>query len=220
MFDFLKDMFGQILLFFSQISGSLGMGIILLTIAIRLALYPLTLSQSRSLAAMRELQPKLQELQKKYKNKPEEYQRKMLELYQEHKVNPLGGCLPILVQAPFLLALFYVLRDLPNLVGEEETTFLIWNLSVSAAEAGMSFAYLILPLLSGLTTYFQMSLTSTSDPSQRMMMMIMPIFLTYISTQFPSGLVLYWVVTNVFSIAQQYAINRQLAAAKKGEGAG
>lgn len=220
MFDFLKDMFGQILLFFSQISGSLGMGIILLTIAIRLALYPLTLSQSRSLAAMRELQPKLQELQKKYKNKPEEYQRKMLELYQEHKVNPLGGCLPILVQLPFLWALFYVLRDLPNLVGEEETTFLIWNLSVSAAEAGMSFAYLILPLLSGLTTYFQMSLTSTSDPSQRMMMMIMPLFLTYISTQFPAGLVLYWVVSNVFSIGQQYMINRQLAAAKKGEGAG
>src|SRR5690606_7162424 len=98
LFDFLKDIFAQILQFFAQTTGSLGVGIILLTVAIRLALYPLTLSQSRSLAGMRELQPKLQELQKKYKNKPEEYQRKLMELYQEHKVNPLGGCLPILVQ--------------------------------------------------------------------------------------------------------------------------
>src|SRR5690625_5754420 len=87
----------QVLRFFVDMTGSRGLGIIFLTLVIRLALYPLTLSQSKSMAGMRELQPKMQELQKKYKDKPQEYQQKVMELYQEHKINPLGGCLPILV---------------------------------------------------------------------------------------------------------------------------
>ena len=197
-------MFGQILLFFSQISGSLGMGIILLTIAIRLALYPLTLAiqvAGRHARAAAQAAGAAEEVQ-------EQAGRVSAQdagaVSGSTKSTPWAGACPSWSSFRSCGPV-YVLRDLPNLVGEEETTFLIWNLSVSAAEAGMVSAYLILPLLSGLTTYFQMSLTSTSDPSQRMMMMMMPIFLTYISTQFPSGLVLYWVVTNVFSIAEQYA---------------
>lgn len=228
MLNFLSDIFGAILAFFTDFTGNLGLGIILLTVAIRLALYPLTLSQSRSMAGMRKLQPKMQELQKKYKDKPQEYQKHMMELYQEHKINPLGGCLPVLVQLPFLWALFAVLRDISALLPDQDPSFLFWNLTTAAQELGgladlnVSYlSYLILPLLAGATTYLQMQLTSAgAEPSQRTMMMIMPVFLFYISTNFPAGLVLYWVISNVFGIGQQYVINRQLEAANKGEGAG
>lgn len=213
MFSFLTDFIGQILGVFVNWTGSLGVGIILLTLLIRIALYPLTLSQARSLAAMREIQPKLQELQKKYQHKPQEYQQKLLELYQEHKINPMGGCLPILIQLPILYALFFVLRDLTGLFPDVDPHFLLWDLT----QANHAETWYLLPILSGVTTYAQMMLTATSDSTQRVMMMIMPLFLVYISTQFPAGLVLYWVVTNVFSLGQQYLINRQLAAARKGE---
>lgn len=209
MIEFFEGILLQLLIFFADLTKSSGMGIILLTIAIRLALYPLTLSQSKSLAVMRELQPKMQELQKKYKDKPQEYQQKVMELYREHKVNPLGGCLPVLIQLPFLWALFRVLQNFPL----EQRQFLIWDLSTADP-------LYILPILSGLSTYAQMMLTATGDPSQRAMMVIMPLFLTWISTQFPAGLVLYWTVSNVFSIGQQYFINKQLEAAKKGAKAG
>src|SRR5690606_1048246 len=201
----------QMLVFFADLTKSSGLAIILLTVTIRLALYPLTLSQTTSLAVMRELQPKMQELQKKYKEKPQEYHQRVMELYREHKVNPLGGCLPVLIQLPFLWALFRVLQDFPL----EQRQFLIWDLAGPAGEP-----LWILPLLSGLTTYGQMMLTATGDQSQKAMMLVMPVFLTWISIQFPAGLVLYWVVSNLFSIGQQYVINKQLAAAKKGDKAG
>ncbi|HLT58140.1 MAG TPA: YidC/Oxa1 family membrane protein insertase [Limnochordales bacterium] len=210
MIEFFQNILLQLLVFFADLTNSSGLAIILLTVTIRLALYPLTLSQTKSLAAMRELQPKIQELQKKYKDKPQEYQKRVMELYQEHKINPLGGCLPVLIQLPFLWALFRVLQDFPL----EQRDFLIWDLAGPAGEP-----LWILPILSGLTTYGQMMLTST-DPSQRAMMLIMPLFLTWISIQFPAGLVLYWVVSNLFSMGQQYLINKQLEAAKKGDKAG
>src|SRR5690606_36385202 len=178
--EFFQDIMLQMLVFFADLTNSSGLAINLLTVTIRLALYPLTLSQTKSLAAMRELQPKIQELQKKYKDKPQEYQKRVMELYQEHKINPLGGCLPVLIQLPFLWALFRVLQDFPL----EQRDFLIWDLAGHAGEPQW-----ILPILSGLTTYGQMMLTST-DPSQRAMMLIMPLFLTWISIQFPAGLVL------------------------------
>lgn len=210
----LSDLLGNILLFFADVTGSPGLAIIFLTLVIRFAMYPLTLSQSKSMAAMRELQPKQAELQKKYKDNPQEYQQKVMALYQEHKVNPLGGCLPILLQLPILWALFGVLREFPL----ADSMFLGLNLAQTATESGLWYMY-ILPVLSGLSTYLQMALSATAEPSQRMMMLIMPAFLIFISVGFPAGLVLYWVVSNVFSIGQQYMINRQLQAAKQGEGA-
>jgi len=207
--EFFEGILLQLLVFFADLTKSSGLAIILLTIFIRLVLYPLTLSQSKSLAAMRELQPKMEELQRKYKDKPQEYQRKLMELYQEHKINPLGGCLPVLVQLPFLWALFRVLQDFPL----EQRQFLLWDLAEKDP-------FYILPVLSGVTTYAQMRMTATGDPTQRAMLLIMPVFLMWISTQFDAGLVLYWVVSNLFSIGQQYLINKQLAAAKKGDKAG
>lgn len=203
----LGEILNQILTFFAQVTGSYGVAIILLTLAIRGAMYPLTVKQVRSMAVMKELQPRMKQLQEKYKDNPQEYQKRMMELYREKKANPLGGCLPLLVQLPFLWALFTVLREFPE------------DFPVSPFFLGMDLSapdpYYILPILSGLTTYFQMNMTMT-DPNQRAMMMIMPVVIAWISITFPAGLVLYWVVSNLFSIGQQYVIMRDNAAGKGG----
>ena len=205
---FLGDMMQSILLTFSQFTGNYGLAIILLTLMIRGAMYPLTLKQVKSAAAMRELQPQLKALQEKYKDKPQEYQKRMMALWRENKVNPLGGCLPILVQMPFLFALFTVLREFPEDF-PVSPQFLFWDLSAPDP------TYL-LPIISGLTTYVMMNMTMT-DPSQKAIMMIMPVFIAWISIQFPAGLVLYWVVSNVFSIAQQHFIMKGGPITKGGE---
>ena len=197
------------LVWLTKVTGSAGLGIILLTLIIRGALFPLTKKQTQNMVAMRELQPKLKALQEKYKNKPEEYQKRLLELYKQEGVNPLGGCLPLLIQLPFLYALFYVL----NTYGFEgaDPNFLIWNLTERDP-------YYILPILSAVTTYLQ-SLLTVTDPSQRAILYIMPIFIGWISTQFAAGLVLYWVTSNIFSIGQQYLLSKGTPSAKGGASA-
>lgn len=206
--EFLADVLRGVLVWLAGATNSSGLAIILLTFGIRLVLYPLTLSQTRSMVAMRALQPKMQELQRKYKDKPQEYQKRMMELYKEHGVNPLGGCLPMLVQLPFLWALFWVLREFPEGL---DPHFLVWNLAEAASEP-----LFILPALAGLTTYIQMTMTTGSDQSQKVMMTIMPIFIGWLSISFPAGLVLYWTVSNVFSIGQQYLVNKQMEAGSPG----
>lgn len=201
----LREVMVTSLKFFYGFTSSYGLAIILLTVAIRLLLYPLFASQTKTAAAMKELQPKLAELQAKYKSKPEEYQKKMMELYKEHKINPLGGCLPMLIQLPFLWALFQVLGTFQ--FGQEK--FLgLWILNKPDS-------FYILPILAGATTYIQMAMTTT-DPSQRAMTLIMPIFIAWMSLKFAAGLTIYWVVSNIFSIGQQYITNRQLAARQEG----
>lgn len=206
--EFLADVLRNVLVWLAGATNSSGLGIILLTFGIRLVLYPLTLSQTRSMVAMRALQPKMQELQRKYKDKPQEYQKRVMELYKEHGVNPLGGCLPMLVQLPFLWALFWVLREFPEGL---DPHFLVWNLAEAASEP-----LFLLPALAGLTTYIQMAMTTGSDQSQKVMMTIMPIFIGWLSISFPAGLVLYWTVSNVFSIGQQYLVNKQMEAGSPG----
>ena len=180
-------------------TGSYGIAIILLTLLIRLVLFPLTLSQTKSMAAMRVLQPKMKELQEKYKDKPEEYQKRTMELYREHKVNPLGGCLPMLVQLPFLWAFFRVLQDIS--AGESAIFLGLWDLSVPDP-------FYIFPIIAALTTFLQIRQTST-DAAGKGMMYIMPGMIGVFSVSFPAGLVLYWIVSNVFSIGQQAYINKQ-----------
>jgi len=206
--EFLADVLRNVLVWLAGATNSSGLAIILLTFGIRLVLYPLTLSQTRSMVAMRALQPKMQELQRKYKDKPQEYQKRVMELYKEHGVNPLGGCLPMLVQLPFLWALFWVLREFPEGL---DPHFLVWNLAEAASEP-----LFLLPALAGLTTYIQMAMTTGSDQSQKVMMTIMPIFIGWLSISFPAGLVLYWTVSNVFSIGQQYLVNKQMEAGSPG----
>lgn len=203
---FLKTALEWMLRFFYDITGSYGIAIILLTVAIRLVLLPLTLSQTKSMAAMKELQPKMKELQEKYKNKPQEYQKRVMELYREHKVNPLGGCLPVLIQLPFLWALFALLRQFEFGAG------FLWLSSLSDPDP-----YYILPILSAVTTYVQMVM-STPDASQKTMMLVMPAFIGYISINFPAGLVIYWVVSNVFSMAQQFLMTQTVSPQEGGKG--
>lgn len=181
------------------ITNNWGLAIILLTIAVRAVMYPLTLRQSQGMEVMKRLQPKLQELQKKYQDRPEELQKRMLQLYKEHKYNPFSGCLPLVIQFPILIGLFNVLRTY------EFSSGFLW-LDLSAPDP-----YYILPILSAVTTYTQMMQTSTGDSSQRMMMILMPIFIGWISLSFPGGLVLYWVVSNLLGMLQQWFIARRMA---------
>jgi YidC/Oxa1 family membrane protein insertase len=202
---YLETGLSWLLTFFYNVSGSYGLAIILLTVTIRLVLAPLTLSQSKSMEAMKTLQPKMNALQQKYKDDPEEYQRRVMELYKEHNINPLSGCLPMLIQLPFLWALFAVLRNY------DFGTGFLWLTSLSEPDP-----LYILPVLSALTTYIQMMMTS-ADASQKSMMLIMPIFIGYISISFPAGLVLYWVVSNLFSMGQQYLIARRMSPQEGGK---
>jgi len=181
------------------ITHNWGLAIILLTIGVRAAMYPLTVRQSEGMEIMKRLQPKLQELQKKYQDRPEELQRRMLALYKEHNYNPFSGCLPVLIQFPILIGLFNVLRTY-----QFDSGFLWLDL-------GAPDPYYILPILAAVTTYTQMMQTSTGDASQRMIMMLMPIFIGWISLGFPGGLVLYWVVSNLLGMLQQWLIARRMA---------
>ena len=186
-------------------SNSYGIAIILLTILIRLLLLPLTIKQTKSLAAMKEIQPQLEEIQKKYKDNPQEMQARSMKLYQEYKVNPLGGCLPMLVQLPILWAFIYVLRDLPE---SGAAQFLLWDLTVKDTT-------FILPILAMVTQYFNVKQTS-ADASQNSMALIMPIMIGVFSINLPSGLVLYWVVGNIFSAVQQAWIAKQYPVSSQG----
>ncbi len=191
--NFLADGLSWLIQLVVGITNSYGIAIILVTLFIRMLLYPLTLSQTKSMAAMKTLQPKMKELQEKYKDQPQEYQKRSMALYKENKVNPLGGCFPMLVQLPILWAFFRVLQDIEP---GQATQFLgIWDLSVPDP-------FFLLPILAAGTTYIQTKMTAT-DASQKTMLLIMPAMIGVFSVNFPAGLVLYWVVSNVFSIGQQ-----------------
>ncbi len=190
---------------------SYGLAIILLTILIKLVLFPLNQKQMLSLKHMQEIQPKIKEIQEKYKNKdPQKMQQKIMEMYKEHNVNPMAGCLPMIVQMPILIALYRSLLHIQFKNVEHAGFFWINTLSDKDP-------FFILPLLAGVTTYMQTKLTSsTTDQTQRMMLYMMPVFLAWISLTLPSGLVLYWVMFNILGFAQQFFVNRKVAQAREG----
>lgn len=190
-----------------------GIAIILLTIIIKMALYPLSHKQMKSMLAMQQLQPKVKEIQDKWKNKdPKKMQQMIMDLYKEHNVNPAAGCLPLLVQMPILIALYRSLFEFPY-ANPAHASF-IWVQNLSDKDP-----YFILPVLAGATTYLQSKMTtSMSDPTQRMMLITMPVFIAWISSTVPAGLALYWVVFNVVGSAQQYFINKQTLAVKEEAG--
>lgn len=194
----LTDLMRNVLLYFYNLSGNFGIAIILLTILTRVILFPLYVNQIKTTAKMKEIQPAMKEIQTKFKDDPQEQQKRMLELYKKHNYNPLSGCLPLLLQLPFIWAVFGALRSIStNLPPEPFSSYFFgWNLIKPDP-------YMILPVISGLTTYWSMSQTAT-DPSQKSMLIMMPIFLTWMSTRFEAGLVLYWIVGNLFAIAQHY----------------
>ncbi len=182
---------------------SYGLAIILLTVLVKILVYPLTKKQLKSMKAMQRIQPQMKKLQDKYKNNPQVLQQKLMELYQKEGANPMSGCLPMLIQMPILMGMYYTLYSFDY--GGAPPSF-AWMPSLS--EPDPTYA---LPILSAATTLMQQWMMSTGEvtPQMRMMMVIMPIFIGWISLQFPAGLVLYWVTMNVVQIVQQGWTNRQ-----------
>jgi len=206
--------------------GSYGLAIILMTILIKLVLFPLSLKQMKSMTMMQQLAPKIKEIQEKYKGKDAQLmQQKIMELYKQHNVNPMAGCLPLLVQMPILIALYRALMIFPYADPNHASFLWIGNLS-HIYTLGQFFSnptVIFIPLLAGLTTYYQTRMTTnTQDQTQKMMLYTMPLFIAWITTTVPAGLGLYWVTFNLAGIVQQYFVNKQTLAMKEAltEGAG
>ncbi len=209
MFDYFIKLLQEILTFFYNTTAVLGianygLAIILLTVVIKGSLYPMTAKQVRSMKAMQELQPKIKQLQEKYKGNPEKLNKEIASVYKESGVNPLMGCLPLIVQMPFLIGIFYAIRDYSYV---NQPSFL-WMSNLSDYDPTY-----ILPVLSAVTTYVQQkqTMTDSGQQSNKMMMIFMPLFIGYISIKFPGGLVLYWVVGNIIQIIQQWWMYRKPA---------
>ena len=180
---------------------SYGFAIILLTIVIKMLLYPLTVKQINSMKAMQRLAPKLKKLQEKYKDDPPMLQQKMGALYRDAGVNPLAGCLPMLIQMPILMGMYYALYHFRF---DEGKDIFFWLPSLSQPDP-----LYILPLLSAATTFLmQKQTTAEVNGQMKMMMIFMPLFIGFISLNFPSGLVLYWVTMNIVQIGQQWWMYR------------
>lgn len=190
---------------------SYALAIVILTVIIKVVLYPLTKKQMISMKMMQQLAPKIKEIQEKYKKKdPQKMQQKIMDLYRDNNVNPMAGCLPILIQMPILIALFQALYNFEFINPQHAYIFII-----NLAERDPTY---ILPILAAATTYFQSKLTTnTADSTQRMLLYTMPILIGWISATVPSGLALYWVVFNLTGAIQQLFINKHvLAATEKG----
>src|SRR6478672_2489918 len=216
--QFLVDIADKVLVFFHDSAGlSWGGAIIALTICMRTLLIPLTYKQLKGMRALQALQPQIKEIQAKYKNDKQRMQQEMMRFYQENKVNPFASCIPLLAQLPVFITLFYVLRhELPADIGCEaghcgnEASFLFINDLTAKAHGGELIALLILyvgtQLISGLV------MAVTADKSQRTMMMVLPFIFVPFVISFPAGLVLYWITTNIWTIGQQYTIQRLIPA--------
>jgi len=204
MTDFLKLLYGL-----TSLVGiaNYGVAIILLTIIIKTIIFPLTWKQMKSMRKTVEIQPMVKELQKKYKNDPQKLNAETMELYKKHSVNPAGGCLPIVIQLPIFWALYSTLFNFGNYIADPSQAYFLWfNLTLKDP-------YYVLAILAAATTFLQTKITSpngTTDPTQKTMLYIMPVFMGYISSTVPSGLALYWVTMNIVSVLQQLYINRRL----------
>jgi len=187
---------------YQNVIDNYGIVIILLTIIVRLVLTPLTISQTRSMARMQKLQPEIKELQKKYKDDKQKLQQETMEFYRKNNVNPLAGCLPLLLQMPVFFALFGALR-FPS----ERVTDVVKNFDFLWMNLNERDPYYILVILM-VGTMFLSTKLSTTDPKQSKIMYILPVVFGFISWQFPSGILVYWVTTNVWSIGQQLIVNR------------
>ncbi|MDP0488923.1 MAG: YidC/Oxa1 family membrane protein insertase [Fusobacterium sp. JB021] len=195
--SFLYGIFGKILNMFYGMTGSFGLSIIILTVLIKIILLPVTLKQDKSMKEMKKLQPKIDELKSKYKGDPQLLNQKTMELYKEHKVNPAGGCLPMLVQLPILWALFGVLRK-EGVVPDE--TFLWFSLITPDP-------FFILPILNGAISFVQQKIMGTANnPQMKKMMYMFPLMMVFISYKMPGGLQLYWLISSLSGVAQQYFV--------------
>ncbi|HHO65521.1 MAG TPA: membrane protein insertase YidC, partial [Epsilonproteobacteria bacterium] len=204
-FTFLSKPFFKVLLWINGLIGNWGWAIILFTLLVKLVLFPLSYKGMMSMQKLKDLAPKMKELREKYKEDPAKLNMKMMEMYKKHGANPMGGCLPMLLQIPVFFALYRVLLNADELQGAVWIPGWIENLA--AADP-----YYILPVLMGVSMWFQQKITPNNftDPMQEKIFQFFPVImaLMFIIMPFPSGLVLYWVVNNIFTIGQQYVINK------------
>ena len=214
-FDIIAKPLLYLLKFFNQYVGNFGVAIILLTILIKILFWPLTHKSYKSMKEMQKIQPLMAKIREKYKDNREMMNKEMMSLYKTYKVNPMGGCLPMIIQIPVFFALF---RILGNSIELRHAPFMLWINDLSAPDRLFHFPFTIplmtpptgipvLTLLMGASMFIQQKMTPTpGDPTQAKIMLLMPVIFTFMFINFPSGLVLYWLVNNVLSIGQQYRI--------------
>ncbi len=202
-FTFASKPLFALLLWLYGIFGNWGWSIVALTLIIRAVLYPLTYKGMMSMAKMKELSPKLKELKEKYGKDPQRLNAATMEMYKKHGANPLGGCLPMLLQIPVFFAIYRVLLNAVELQG---APWILWINDLSRMDP-----YYVLPILMGASMYYQQRLTPNNftDPIQEKVFKYLPVIFTFFFVTFPSGLVLYWFVNNLFSIGQQFIVNTQ-----------
>jgi YidC/Oxa1 family membrane protein insertase len=214
LFDPIVNVLGQVLLYFHE--GPLGapwwLSIALLTVVLRSILFPLTIKQVKNMRAMQDLRPEMEKIRAQYSNNRQKQQEEIMKLYQERKVNPLGGCLPILVQMPVFIGIFYVIRQFGGYtvggrtVPPTEPTFhdggILWFQNLSAADP-----IHLLPIISALTMLAATEITAKNiDPQQRWLMRLLPIGITIFLFNFPAGLFVYWITSNLVTLVQNYVI--------------
>jgi len=193
-----------VLKYFYGFFGNYGWAIILLTIVTRVPFIPILHKSQQSMKKMQKIQPLMKELKEKYKNDAAKLQKETMAIYKKHKVNPIGGCLPMFLQIPVFIALYNVLLRAIELRG---APFVLWITDLSVKDP-----YYVLPIVMGATMVLQQKMTPTAmDPKQAKMMMFMPIIFTFMFLTFASGLVLYWLVNNTLGIIQQYFVNKKAA---------
>jgi len=204
-FSFIGKPMFHLLNFIHHITKNYGLAIIVLTIILQLFILPLTYKNVLTTVKMKQLQPKLEEARIKFKNDPKRLQQEFMEIYKKYKVNPASGCLTLLMQIPFFWALFTMLRNIYELRGEK---FILWINDLSTHDP-----YYILPAIMGIFMFLQQKLTSgdIKDPSQRFMVYFMPIFFVIIFLKFPAGLVLYWIVSSLFSFLIQLVLTKKIS---------
>ncbi|PTN37236.1 membrane protein insertase YidC [Desulfonatronum sp. SC1] len=211
-FDLIASPLIQVLNFFHGYVHNYGLAIILLTLVIKLIFFPLSQKSYKSMQQMKKLQPMMLKLREKHKDDRQKMNEEMMQLYKTYKVNPLGGCLPIAVQIPVFIALYQALMGAIELrhapfITHVPFTDIIWLADLSARDP-----YYVTPIIMGATMFLQQKLTpAPGDPMQAKIMLFLPIIFTFLFLTFPSGLVLYWLVNNVLSIAQQWWVMREPA---------
>jgi YidC/Oxa1 family membrane protein insertase len=214
MFTFVALPLLHFLRFLYDYIGNYGVCIIILTVLIKVLFFPLTKKSFESMKAMQKLQPEMQKLRERLQDKPEEMNREIMELYRRHKVNPLGGCLPMLLQLPVFIGLYSALQ---NAIELRHAPFVGWITDLSAPDrlGTLHLPFVehpgvpVLTLVMGATMFIQQWMTpSAGDPAQQRMMMVMPLIFTFMFINFPAGLTLYWLVNNILTIAQQFTMMR------------
>jgi YidC/Oxa1 family membrane protein insertase len=201
-FTFLSKPFFSIMLTIHNFVGNWGWAIVIFTILVKLVLFPLSYKGMMSMQKLKDLAPKMKEIKERYGKDPAKMNQQMMELYRKHGANPMGGCLPMLLQIPVFFALYRVLLNADELQG---ASWILWIGDLSRQDP-----WFVLPVLMGVTMFVQQQITPNqmTDPMQQKIFKWFPVLMTFFFLTFPSGLVLYWLTNNVLSIAQQYYINK------------